>query len=254
METVAPLDHTDASFASGAPFLAIAEPSLLLLAFALGTVARGNRNGDAQESHCFRRRPVPGGIEPGIRRYQSRHAPQLRLMGCDGRDQEIAIVWSLSIDVIVDDDLVFGFLQLDHLAELVGLAGLALADDLGRRFEHAENLVCNMGVATEEASPGLVHHPPHQRHHPVEFCAQALQGALLQSAGRPLHASRYLLREPLRLAHHPARRIEQPPITLLQPLPIERALRALFARSRTAGVSHSGCGRAVWSRPRPRSP
>jgi hypothetical protein len=36
-EAVAVLDHTDASLASGAPFLAIAEPTLSLLALALGT-------------------------------------------------------------------------------------------------------------------------------------------------------------------------------------------------------------------------
>jgi hypothetical protein len=35
IETVSPLDHADATLASGAPFLAVAEPALLLLALAL---------------------------------------------------------------------------------------------------------------------------------------------------------------------------------------------------------------------------
>src|SRR5438132_1313452 len=35
-ETMAPLGDADAALASGAPFLAIAEPTLLLLAFAFG--------------------------------------------------------------------------------------------------------------------------------------------------------------------------------------------------------------------------
>ena len=34
VETVSPLDHADASLASGAPFLAVAEPALFLLALA----------------------------------------------------------------------------------------------------------------------------------------------------------------------------------------------------------------------------
>ena len=36
IDTVAPLGDADALLASGAPFLAIAEPTLLLLAFAFG--------------------------------------------------------------------------------------------------------------------------------------------------------------------------------------------------------------------------
>jgi hypothetical protein len=39
----------------------------------------------------------------------------------------------------LDHNLIFGLLQLDHFAELVGLARLALANDFGRRFEHAED-------------------------------------------------------------------------------------------------------------------
>ena len=60
------------------------------------------------------------------------------------------MIGSPSIDFIVDDDLVFRFLQLDHLAELVGLAGLALADDLGRGLEHAENLAFDVCVAMDD--------------------------------------------------------------------------------------------------------
>src|SRR5437868_11671593 len=45
VEPVPSFDHADAAFASGAPFLAAAEPALLLLAFALGAFggAIGNR-------------------------------------------------------------------------------------------------------------------------------------------------------------------------------------------------------------------
>src|ERR1700745_4188201 len=37
-ETMPPLDDADAAFTSGPPFLAIAEPTLLLLAFAFGAL------------------------------------------------------------------------------------------------------------------------------------------------------------------------------------------------------------------------
>ena len=37
-ETMPPLDDADAALASGAPFLTIAEPTLLLLAFAFGAL------------------------------------------------------------------------------------------------------------------------------------------------------------------------------------------------------------------------
>ena len=53
----------------------------------------------------------------------------------DGVDQQIGIAGSPFVDLIVDDDLILGFLQPDHLAELVGPAGFALANDLGRWLE-----------------------------------------------------------------------------------------------------------------------
>src|SRR4029077_18013602 len=115
----------------------------------------------------------------------------------------------------------FGFLQLDHLAELVGLAGLALADDFGRWLEPAQNFALDMDGAMEEARPGLMHHPSHQRHHLLKLRAQAFQRDLVQNVCRSLHALRYLRREPFRLSDNPARRIKQAAISLLTPAPIE---------------------------------
>jgi hypothetical protein len=45
-------------------------------------------------------------------------------VGLDGRDQELDVVGPASVDLVVDDDLILGLLQLDELAELGGLAGL----------------------------------------------------------------------------------------------------------------------------------
>ena len=43
----------------------------------------------------------------------------------------------------------FGLLNLHQLAELGGLARLALADHLGLRFKYAHDLAFGSGVATE---------------------------------------------------------------------------------------------------------
>ena len=56
-------------------------------------------------------------------------------MGLDRCDQQVRIVRPLSVDLVIGNDLVLGLLQLHHLAKLVRLAGLALANDLGRRLE-----------------------------------------------------------------------------------------------------------------------
>ena len=68
------------------------------------------------------------------------------------RDQQIGVVGTLVIDLVVGDDLAFGLLNLDHLAELGGLGGLALADDFGVRLEHAHDLAGDVGVALEMRS------------------------------------------------------------------------------------------------------
>src|SRR5438874_1934732 len=51
VEPVPSLDHADAALASSAPFLAAAEPTLLLLAFALGAFGGTIGNGDAFDAH-----------------------------------------------------------------------------------------------------------------------------------------------------------------------------------------------------------
>jgi putative transposase len=76
-----------------------------------------------------------------------------------------------------------------------------------------------VGVTLEDTRPSLMHHPPHQQHHPVDLHTQAFQCVLLQK-----NILGYSLREPLRLPDNPARRVEQSAITLLQPVPIERPL------------------------------
>ncbi len=64
------------------------------------------------------------------------------------------------------------FLQLHHFAELVGFAGITLANDLSRRFEHAHN------PAFERVSPRSTRarfsHLPYRGTVPVEFRTQTV--------------------------------------------------------------------------------
>src|SRR5271169_5829398 len=129
-EPVSAFEHADASLASGAPFLAVAEPALLLFALALGAFGGAIGNADAFDALCFRRHLVLGGVECGICSNQARSASEPCLMGFDGSDQQVRIAGTLIVDFVVGHDLVFGLLQFHHLAELVRLAGLAFADDL----------------------------------------------------------------------------------------------------------------------------
>jgi hypothetical protein len=61
-------------------------------------------------------------------------------MDFDGGNQQVRIVGPLIKHFVVGHNLVFGLLQFHHLAELIGLAGLALANNFSRRLGQAENL------------------------------------------------------------------------------------------------------------------
>src|SRR5215831_15904828 len=130
-ETVPALDHADAPLAPRSPFLPVAEPALLLLAPLRRTL--GGAIGNAHSLYPFGlgRGFVLGGVEARIRGHQTRCTPQHGFMRFDGWDQERGVVGALLVDLVVDHDLVFRFLQLDEFAKFVGLTGLALADDLG---------------------------------------------------------------------------------------------------------------------------
>ena len=151
VEAVAPLDHTDAPLRSGPPFLPVAEPTLLLFAFAFGALGGAIGNADPLDAFGLRGSLVLAGVEGRIRRHQVRHTSKAGLMELDRRDQQVGIVGPTIVDFIVGDDLVLRLLQLDHLAELVGLGRLALADDFRRRFEQAEKLALGVRVAGEDA-------------------------------------------------------------------------------------------------------
>src|SRR5438105_239509 len=88
-QSVPSLDHADATLASGPPFLAVAEPALLLLAFALGALGGAVGDADALDALGFRGRLVLGRVEAGIRRHQVRRAAQRCLMRFDRGKQQV---------------------------------------------------------------------------------------------------------------------------------------------------------------------
>src|SRR5215470_8539879 len=125
------LDPADAPFTPGAPFLTFAKPGLLLLAPARRTLRGAIGYAHSLDPFDLSRGLVLGGVEARIRGYQTRGAPQHGFMRCDGGDQQVRVGGTLIVDLEVDHDLVFRFLQFDELAKFVGLAGLALANDFG---------------------------------------------------------------------------------------------------------------------------
>ena len=93
-EAVPALDDADASFAAGAPFLAVAEPAFLLLASALLALGRAIGDADALDAPGFGGSLVPGGVERGVRSNQVGRAPEFALVLVDGGDQQVRIVGS----------------------------------------------------------------------------------------------------------------------------------------------------------------
>src|SRR5437870_4572150 len=80
IESMTPLDHADAPFATGSPFLPIAEPALLLLLLPLRALGGAIGNADALDSFFVRRLFVAGRVEGRIGRNQARGSPQLPLV------------------------------------------------------------------------------------------------------------------------------------------------------------------------------
>ena len=68
-EPVPSLGDADASLASGAPFLAVAEPALFLLASTLEAFGLAVGNADAFDALRLRGRLVAGRVESGVRRH-----------------------------------------------------------------------------------------------------------------------------------------------------------------------------------------
>src|SRR5271166_2263565 len=226
LETMSALAHTDASLAPGAPSLPVAEPPLLLLPLARRALGRPIGNAHTFHSLGFRCGFVLGGVEAGIGSDQARCTSQLRSMHFDRRDQQVHIAGPLREDLIVNDDLVLGLLQLHQLAKLGWLTRLALADHFGRWLEQADNLALAAAVAVEDTCLGLTYNLLDPWEHLIKQLTVAFQGRLFDDLRAALHAITDLPGEAFGLSHHAAGRLQQTAIGRLQPVPARRGFAA----------------------------
>ena len=207
VQAMAALEETDPAFAACAPLLSVAEPAFLLEPLSLRTaLGREVGDGDSLDAADLRGERIAMREKGGIGGEQIRHATQKLPMHVKSGKQQIAVRGTLRVDLVVRDDLRFGFLDLHHLAELGGLGGFALTDHLGVRLEEAHELAGNVRVALEEALTCLMHDLAHQGDHPLKVGFVCLQAQLIQKAAGALaprgnEAKRFiddsLVRDPL---------------------------------------------------------
>src|ERR1039458_6372128 len=162
IQSVAPLEYADAAFAPGSPFLAVAEPALLLFPLAFGALGGAIGYGDALDTFFLRLRFSLVGVESGIGGGQARRAPPFLFVRFDRGNQQFRVAGPLGIHFKVNDNLILRFLDLDHLAEFGGLARLALANGFGTGLEHTEQFALDVSVPAEHPRLGLPHHLLHQ--------------------------------------------------------------------------------------------
>src|SRR6266481_2753397 len=238
VQPMAPLKEADPTFTSGSPLLSTAKPALLLERLALGTPVSEVRDGDTLDAVLARGGFVAYREETRIGSDQPGWPPELLLMSRQRGYEQVRVPWALVVNLVMRDDLLLGLLDLDHLAELGGLSGFALADDFGVWFEQAHELAGHMRVAVEDAFACLPHHLLNTRDHGVQINAVLLDGGLRDEVRVALEAADHLAYEALGLSDRPPRDGQQPAIALLQPI---LALLAAAATDPT-DLQHAAAG------------
>src|SRR5258705_2305203 len=137
-------------------------------------------------------------------------------MRFDSPYQERRIAGPRLIYFVFGNDLILRFLDLHHLAELGGLAGLTLADDFRRLFEDANDLPGLVRVAPKDPRACLPKPLRDQWPHRFQLLLQTLQGGLLEDIGRSFHSCRNLPGKTLRLSYDTSGGLQQLPVSLLQ--------------------------------------
>src|SRR6266404_1665562 len=218
VESMAALEKTDTTLTASAPLLGVAEPAFLLEALALHTFAGAIGDSDSLDAAGLRGELIALREERGIGGDEIRHATQELPVNVQGGKQQIAVPGALPVDLVVRDDLRFGFLDLHHLAKLGGLGGFTLTDHLGVRLEQAHELAGHVRVALEDALARLVHDLPHPWDHPLKIGSVRLQTDLLQKAAGTLATGGDFLGEALGLPDHPGAVVQELAVAGLEPL------------------------------------
>src|SRR6185369_7209047 len=224
--SVPPFENADAALTPGPPLLSLLEPALSLFAFTFGAFGRAAWDTYSRHTLFIGGCLVLSRVKCCIPGHQARSASQLLLMCFDSGDYQIRIAGALLIYLVIGNDLILGFLNLDHLAKLGWLAGFPLANDFGGRLEKAGQFLGDMRVAAEDPLFGLPDYLLDARHHDIQLFTQAFQSRFLQPICGSLHAFNNLAGEAFGLAHHPPHRAQEFLVSVLQSLLVRPALGA----------------------------
>src|SRR4029453_2498101 len=151
--------------------------------------------------------------------HQARCMAELLLVHFERGEEQIAVAWPLVVDLVVRDDLLFGLLELDHLAEFGRLTRLALANDLGLGLEQADDLARSMRIALVDAFACLANDLLNAGDHRLEVLALGFDRLVVVSAIAAFNAIDQLSHKAAGFADHALSNRQQPAVALDHPLP-----------------------------------
>src|SRR5512144_3182453 len=186
-ESVTTLEHTDSAFGAGAP--SQCRPNTPRAAF-----SALSRQHDVAGPAFVRRLDVRARREARAGDGQRRQSTEELFMPIQRWNPQGTVGDPARTDLVISDALPFSFLNLDDLAELCGLRGLALADYLGVRLEHTEHLVRKPRVALQHTGARLRQHALDQitgGAQPVTESSPPRAGSRRKSLGDPLRLPEY---------------------------------------------------------------
>src|SRR5438132_1327277 len=179
IQSVASFEHANATFHSRSPLMAASEGALLLMSSSFGALCGAVRNRNLLHTHLAQFCLVARGVEPCVTSHQLRNTPELLFVFLHRRHQEVGIIGPLGEHLVMGDDLILRFLNLDHLPELGRLARFPLADHFRARFKYTHQFPRYMDVSTQHASSALPDHLSHARQHGFQIFPQPLQNQFL---------------------------------------------------------------------------
>src|SRR5438094_4171987 len=191
-----------------------------------GALCGAVRNRNLLHTHLAQFCLVARGVEPCVTSHQLRNTPELLFVFLHRRHQEVGIIGPLGEHLVMGDDLILRFLNLDHLPELGRLARFPLADHFRARFKYTHQFPRYMDVSTQHASSALPDHLSHARQHGFQIFPQPLQNQFLLVVFSAFHTAGDLLPEALRLVDYLASRGQQLSVALFQPFLNLRPLAA----------------------------
>src|ERR1700736_6771762 len=169
-QTVAALEHADASLAADSPPLPAAKPALPLLGRLLGLQFAERRNAHFFDPLLLGCALVGGRPKAPVCGQQMRRPAKGADVGLNRRHYQRLVLRTLVVYLIIDHVLILGFLDLEQLAKFGRLGRFTLANRFGVRLEQAEELVGIMRVIVKDARLSLGNYAVDQRHKVLQYC------------------------------------------------------------------------------------